>query len=298
MSVQTWHYINIDDQFQKFFEFHLQWTKRFRKTYCLTQCNVKNIKNSLVSGLCSVLCCWSNLLVFISTASSNQRIWFTHWGHEILNVLMLQAQDQHHLYLFLQRHKSTTSALTRLLNIFQIADLSYFIRSLILMFHDECSSTFTTHHIHYYCRSSVWVCLSSLQTKQKLVLVVTISVVCGACFCIINYSVPAPWPPRPDDSWSLSGLLVPCRSFTGVPSPGLGRAWWWWGGRGEDELLPTKRNLTWLVLVCCDECWLLRRYIFSSHLRSLAVSLKLTGLCMSSLYFYLKTELMNNSDWK
>ena len=222
------------------------------------------------------------------------------WNYVVIfNVLMLQAQDQHHLYLFLQRHKSTTSALTRLLNIFQIADLSYFIRSLILMFHDECSSTFTTHHIHYYCRSSVWVCLSSLQTKQKLVLVVTISVVCGACFCIINYSVPAPWPPRPDDSWSLSGLLVPCRSFTGVPSPGLGRAWWWWGGRGEDELLPTKRNLTWLVLVCCDECWLQQIYIFfTSAQPGCAVSLKLTGLCMSSLYFHLKTELMNNSDWK
>ena len=31
--------------------------------------------------------------------------------------------------------------------------------------------------------------------------------------------------------------------------------------------------------------------IFSSHLRSLAVSLKLTGFWMSSLYFYLKPSM-------
>ena len=127
------------------------------------------------------------------------------------------------------------------------------------------------------------MCLSSLLTKQKLVLVVTISVVCGACFCIINYSVPAPWPPRPDDSWSLS-LRSPgaVPELHGGPEPGAGPRMMVVGGA---RVSCFRRSETWLGW-CVVLWWMLTAAdIFSSHLRSLAASLKLTGFCMSSLYF-------------
>ena len=133
------------------------------------------------------------------------------------------------------------------------------------------------------------MCLSSLLTKQKLVLVVTISVVCGACFCIINYSVPAPWPPRPDDSWSLS-LRSPgaVPELHGGPEPGAGPRMMVVGGA---RVSCFRRSETWLGW-CVVLWWMLTAAdIFSSHLRSLAVSLKLTGFWMSSLYFYLKPSM-------